>query len=244
MTEEKNVNGAAEAAASEGVKAENISAKKKRKKWPVTLGVVLVVLVAAGAGFWVWHEQPSFCNAICHTPMDPYNETYNQEDNTAGTDKWGNEVSNTHAMLAVSHKGPIENGGADATCMSCHVPQLSEQISEGINWLTGNYYADLDERSLSDLVEARGITTEEFCMNDACHTNDDGSVMTTEDLKALTAHYEYNPHDADHDTDFDCGSCHKAHRASVNQCTQCHETAEVPDGWLTTKEAKKLDKPE
>ena len=45
--------------------------KRKRKKWPITVGVIAVVLVVAGAGFWVWHEQPSFCNAICHTPMDP-----------------------------------------------------------------------------------------------------------------------------------------------------------------------------
>ena len=45
-------------------------AKNGKKKWPIVVGVVAVVLVAAGAGFFVWHEQPSFCNAICHTPMD------------------------------------------------------------------------------------------------------------------------------------------------------------------------------
>ena len=32
--------------------------------------VVAVVLVCAGGGFYVWHNQPSFCNAICHEPMD------------------------------------------------------------------------------------------------------------------------------------------------------------------------------
>ena len=46
------------------------AAQKKKKKWPIVVGVVVAVLVVAGAGFWVWHEQPSFCNAICHTPMD------------------------------------------------------------------------------------------------------------------------------------------------------------------------------
>lgn len=212
--------------------------KRKRKKWPITVGVIAVVLIVAGAGFWVWHEQPSFCNAICHTPMDPYNQTYDQEDNAAGTDKWGNEVSNTHSMLAVSHK----SGDAGATCMSCHVPQLSEQISEGVNWLTGNYYADLDERTLEDLTEARGIPSEEFCLNAACHSNSDGSAMTRADLAELTSDFEHNPHVAQHGVEYSCDTCHKAHRASVNQCTQCHE-AELPDGWISVDEAKKLDNP-
>ena len=240
MTEENKVN-AAEETASAGSMNE-AAPKKKRKKWPITVAVVAVVLVAAGSGLWIWHEQPSFCNAICHTPMDPYNQTYDQEDGVAGTDKWGNEVSNTHSMLAVSHKTASENGGADATCMSCHVPQLSEQISEGINWVTGNYYAELDERSLEDLVEARGISTDEFCMNEACHTNSDGSVMTRDDLIALTADYERNPHVAEHE-EYDCGTCHKAHRASVNECSRCHDDAPIPEGWLTVNEAKKLDMP-
>ena len=93
-----------EAVKAEGAEAGEAAPKKKGKKWPIVVGVVAVVLIAAGAGFWVWHEQPSFCNAICHTPMDEYLETYEQEPGTTGVDKWGNEVSNTNAMLAVSHK--------------------------------------------------------------------------------------------------------------------------------------------
>lgn len=38
--------------------ADTKAAKKGKKKWPVVVGVVAVVIVAAGAGFWVWHEQP------------------------------------------------------------------------------------------------------------------------------------------------------------------------------------------
>ena len=56
------------------------AAQKKKKKWPIVVGVVVAVLVVAGAGFWVWHEQPSFCNAICHSPMDKYVETYSEGD--------------------------------------------------------------------------------------------------------------------------------------------------------------------
>ena len=50
--------------------------RKKSRKGLVALGVAAVVIVAAGTGFWIWHEQPSFCNAVCHTPMDSYVEAY------------------------------------------------------------------------------------------------------------------------------------------------------------------------
>ena len=79
---------------------ETAAPQKKRKKWPVVVGVVVAVLVVAGAGFFVWHEQPSFCNAICHTPMDAYLPTYEAEVDQAGIDKWGNEVTNSRAMMA------------------------------------------------------------------------------------------------------------------------------------------------
>lgn len=100
-------------------------------------------------------------------------------------------------------------------------------MSEGIAWLTGDRYAELDERSLDDLVEARAIPTNEFCMNEACHVNDDGTVMTRDDPVALTADYERNPHVTEHQ-EYDCGTCHKAHRASVNECSRCHEDAPPP----------------
>ena len=174
----------------------------RTRKWPIVVGVVVVVLIAAGAGFWVWHEQPSFCAAICHTPMDEYLETYEQEAGTAGVDKWGNEVANTNAMLAVSHKAQ----GKD--CMACHVPTLSEQMSEGMNWVTGNYVYPLEERDTEMLTEA-------------------------------TSGMEFNPHKAQHG-EIECSECHKAHRASVMYCTQCHSEAEVPEGWLTVAEANKL----
>ena len=51
-----------EAVKAEGAEAGEAAPKKKGKKWPIVVGVVAVVLIAAGAGFWVWHEQPSFCD--------------------------------------------------------------------------------------------------------------------------------------------------------------------------------------
>jgi len=95
MSEEEKT---AEVAAVEETEAAP-AAKKARKKWPIVVGVVVAVLVVAGAGFWVWHEQPSFCNAICHTPMDPYLPTYEATPGEPATDKWGNELETASGML-------------------------------------------------------------------------------------------------------------------------------------------------
>jgi hypothetical protein len=210
----------------------DLSPKKKRKRWPIVLGVVVVVVIAAGVGVFVWHEQPSFCNAICHTPMDDVSQTYFAEPNTVAEDKWGNEVSNASAMLSVSHAALPES----YTCMSCHVPTIGEQVSEGINWVTGNYVYPLEERSLTDLVAARGLTSDEFCLNSACHD------YTRKELATLTSDMERNVHIGQHG-DIECSDCHKAHRASINQCSQCHTDAEIPDGWLSYTDAKKLTTP-
>ncbi len=226
----------AEASADEAAAAPEAAPapKKRKKKLPIILGVVVVVLVAAGDGFWVWHEQPSFCGAICHTPMDEYLETYEQEADTTGVDKYGNEVTNTSAMLCVSHKVSEEEGGAGATCLSCHIPVLSEQISEGINWISGNYTYPLYERTTSDLTEASGTSADEFCLNESCHN------ITRDDLIEATSYMTRNVHVAQHGTN-ECTTCHKGHRASVNYCSSCHSDAEIPDGWLTVAEANVLD---
>ena len=108
------------------------------RRWPIVAAVVAVVVAVAGGGFWVWHEQPSFCNAICHTPMDPYVAAFDQQPGTAGVDKWGNEVSNTSSMLAVVHAASKDEGGADANCLSCHKPTIAQQLTEVSEWSTGN----------------------------------------------------------------------------------------------------------
>ena len=64
------------AAAGSATAAGGPAPKKRPKRGWIVAGVVAAVIVVAGAGFWVWHEQPSFCNAICHSPMDYYVETY------------------------------------------------------------------------------------------------------------------------------------------------------------------------
>lgn len=230
MSEKTNAeNAVSGATATDG----KIPSVKKNKKWPIVTGVVVAVLVVAGAGMWVWHEQPSFCGAICHYPMAAYNATYDQEPNTTGVDKYGNEVSNTSSMLCVTHKVSTEEGGAGATCLSCHVPTLSEQISEGLGWVAGDYVYPLYERTSDELTEARGTEGDEFCLNESCHN------LTRDDLAELTSDMTRNPHVAQHG-EVACTECHKAHRASVMYCSECHTDAEIPDGWLSYEEAEEL----
>ena len=209
-------------------------ARKKKNKLKIVLPILAVIVVAA-VGFWVWHNTPGFCNAICHTPMDPYNITYDQEPHAPGIDKWGNTVESTAGLLCVTHK---EQGLA---CMDCHVPTLGEQVGEAVAWVTGNYEVKdnatydmvLFETDLEKLVQARGIKPDEFCLNSACHN------VTREDLVTLTASYTRNPHEQPHGR-LECSDCHKAHRASVNTCTDCHIDAPLPEGWISTAKAKQL----
>ncbi len=231
-------NEAAHTAGEKGSKAPKAKKPRSRKKTLTVVGVIAAVIVVAGIGFLVWHEQPSFCNAICHTPMDPYLPTYEAPVNEQGIDKWGNDVSDCSAMMAPVHRE--ENGD---TCLSCHVPTLGEQVSEGMHWITGNYEVletqtgqmVVPEKSLEELVAARGIEPDQFCLNESCHN------MTRDQLKEATADFERNPHQAQHG-ERSCSDCHKAHRASINACSECHDDADIPEGWITHDESEKLVK--
>lgn len=205
---------------------------KNHKKLGITLGVICAVVIVAGAGFAVWHEQPSFCNAICHAPQDPINETYDGVSGQSGYDKWGNAVEDMGDLLVVQHKE-----AAGATCLSCHVATLGQQITEGTHWVSGSYEYPLNERSLEDLnAYVQADDPAQFCLNESCHN------MTRDDLAdATSAMGEYNPHvtEARH-TELQCSDCHKAHRQSVMACTQCHSDATVPDGWLSSEQAAQI----
>lgn len=204
--------------------------KAASRKKLITCGVVIVVVfLVAGVSFWKWHETPSFCGAICHSPMDPYLPTYYSEPGDQGVDKWGNTVSDSSSMLSATHREY-----ADMGCMSCHVPSIQEQVTEGLEWVVGNYYYPLNERDLSRLVYYRGVGETEFCMNSSCHN------MTKDDLTEATSESTRNPHSWHH-SEYDCSDCHKAHRASVMICSQCHDDYTLPDGWITYQESKELE---
>lgn len=212
--------------------------KRKHKKLAV-VGVVAAIVVVLGVGFWTWHNTPGFCNAFCHTPMDNFVATYNEEPGAAGVDKWGNEVSNTNAMLAVSHKEAGQN------CLSCHVPTLSQQIGEVQATMSGDYYYPLEETNLEVLQVNSGHaagTGEEFCLKSGCHVTSTGADMTKADLTEATSDMVRNPHSWHH-SQYTCSDCHKSHRASVLICTQCHADAEseLPDGWVDYNTGKQIE---
>ena len=199
-------------------------AAKRPRRGAIVGGVIAAVVVVAGIGAFVWHEP---------------------EPGQAATDKWGNQVADASGMLSAAHR----TNDSNATCLSCHQPVISEQVSEGLSWASGNYTlmatdgnpaGELTERGTSQLTEARGVAGDEFCLNKDCHN------LTREDLTALTevesdnpAVIIRNPHSWQHGQQA-CSDCHKAHRASVLTCTQCHADMELPEGWISAQEAKLL----
>ena len=225
----------AQPAATEPAAAEPSKKKGLRKRitshphWKAGVATVCVVLVAAFGAFWVWHNTPEFCDAICHNPQDPYNPTYYAEPGEEATDKWGNEVEDASSMMAATHR---EYG--NLVCIDCHVPDIREQVTEGIEWVTGNFYNPLSERDLDNLMAYRGGVGEEFCLNESCHN------MTKSDLREATESYQRNPHEFHH-SEYTCSDCHKSHRASIMVCSECHEDSVVPEGWLTVEESRSLE---
>ncbi len=168
-------------------------ARRPRRRWPVAVGVVAVVMVAAGAGFWVWHEQPSFCNAVCHSPMDAYVEGYYED---------GTLLANAHQVEGV-------------TCLQCHEPKLEDQVHEAVAWVTGDY--ETDENGLITRVGVRADAG--MCATAGCHDLDE-LVAATADWGGEPG---VNPHDSHQGRAIDCSNCHGVHGESVMYCNTCHD---------------------
>lgn len=227
----------------EGAEPEPAPKKKRTRKLAIA-GVIVVVLIAVGAGMMVWHESPTFCSTLCHIE-GTYVDNYMQEQNSVGTDKYGNEVSNTNAMMAVLHRNTKATAKSEILCVDCHVPNFFELAHDGVSYVSGNYPMPRDERSASGLMSWDGKSAESFCANENCHVyllGDNGELSYTK-LVASTKGLAFNPHERHHDNlSLECTDCHKGHRASTVVCTACHEheNIELPDGWLTYDEAQKV----
>lgn len=176
--------------------------KKKRKKWPVVVGVVAVAVIAAGAGFMVWHEQPSFCSAICHSPMDPYVEGYYSDDAN---------------LMAVTHR---QSGVA---CLGCHEPVLSDQIQEATKWVSGDFVIEGNGMLVMDAEEQAQLVSNEKCKS--CHDFEEVKAATVD----FEGNHGANPHDS-HVGELACSSCHQSHEASTLYCGNCHSFT-LPEGW-------------
>lgn len=217
---------ATDAVAMDAAATGSVSKRRSRNK-AIVIGAAIVAVAVLGSGFWVWHNTPGFCNAVCHSPMDPALATYGGTSGQEGVDKWGNAVPDAGSLLCVSHKE-----SADATCLTCHIPTMEEQIDEVVKWTTGDYYFPLEERSLEELnAYGQRERAEGLCLNESCHN------MDRDDLARATSMLVRNPHESvEGHPEFACSDCHKAHRESVNACSGCHADALIPDGWLTVAE--------
>ena len=171
-----------------------------QKKW-IVLGVVVAVIVVAGAGFWAWHNTPGFCNAICHSPMDAYVETYD---------------SNDPGMLVTQHKE------AGDSCLDCHEAELTTQVSEVMAWVSDSYPMDGDM-----LATGKEFANEEFCARPECH---DMNEVVANTWGFCDNEPDENPHSSHQDLALECGDCHKVHEKSTLVCNDCHDM-NVPEGW-------------
>ena len=248
---EDTKNGAIEASDIASGKPESVEPKQRLKKngkprmargkfWGI-VGVIVVVFAVAGAGMYKWHEQPSFCSTMCHIEAD-YVANYSQEQGVAGTDKYGQPVSNTNAMMAVLHRQNKTTAKSEILCVDCHVPNYVELAHDGVNFVSGNYYMPRDERSLSKMMSWDGKEGSQFCVNENCHSyllGQDGKLDYGK-LESATQQMDFNPHAQHHENmQMECTTCHKGHRASIFACTGCHEGITLPDGWLTYTEGEK-----
>lgn len=200
----KHASAAAQAKASQLADAVDASPspKRKAKRGWIVAGVVAAVIVVAGVGFYVWHNQPSFCNAICHTPMDSYVEGYYSGDASLGVTKHASEGK---------------------TCLSCHEAVFTDQVSEAMAWASDNFAVTEDGL----LAEDMNFASEEFCARSGCHNMTD----VVNDTWGFEGNDEkFNPHSSHQDNALECGDCHKMHSASVLVCAECHSLT-APEGW-------------
>ncbi len=171
--------------------APSAAPKRPRRKWPIAVAVVAAVLVVAGAGFWTWHEQPSFCNAICHSPMDAYVEGYYQD----------------ASLSANAHQA------ANVTCLQCHEAKIEDQVHEGLVWLSGDF-----ETGKDGLLTTVGVRSDEkMCTANGCHDFDE-VVAATENWGGQEG---VNPHESHQGHAIDCSNCHGVHQQSVMYCNTC-----------------------
>ena len=205
--------------------------KKPKKKRGAGFKVLIVVLVvfgvlAAGGGivYGVFHNNPYFCNFICHTPMDPYVDSYMENKSVSPYQ------ANSKATLGV-----VNHREAGITCLDCHNDGLGAQIKEGFAWITGSYTLPLELTIVMGDPKPGERNGEEFCLSSGCHAG----ISNMADLAAKNV-LPRNPHvqpSSQPHLPFDCSGCHQLHEQSVLWCTQCHVELKVPNNWLSQKEA-------
>ena len=177
---------------------------KGKRRWPIVVGVVAVVLVCAGIGFNAWHNQPSFCNAICHTPMDYYVDATMRARN--GARQLGRRAR-----------------GRGVTCLQCHEATLEAQVNEGRRGFPARtasrrrQLAAAADHGRQGAMRSRGVPR--MARRGGRH-RELGRAAGREPARVP-------PGEA-----IDCSNCHSVHGESNMYCNACH-SYEVPAGWAS-----------
>jgi hypothetical protein len=157
--------------------------------------IFLMLVVLSGVAFAAMEkasDNPKFC-VICHD-MQPYYDSWHDSN-----------------LLAKKH------ADAGVKCHDCHEPSVSQQTSEGIKYITGDFEKPLKQRQFS----------KDNCLK--CHDYND--------VTAKTNFSGINPHKS-HKGELECYTCHSMHRQSTVLCAQCHSFSwikKLPDDWNKTK---------
>jgi hypothetical protein len=141
---------------------------RRRKKWPLVTAIIVAVFAVTIVGGFVWHNQPSFCSAICHNPMDTYVNTYYS----------GNESL-----------GVTVHANADKACLDCHEPTVSQQLDEAMTWMSGKFKVSKDGYLASSMTYDLS-----FCMNESCHDMDRVALAETSKSWTWDVHSQTTPH--------------------------------------------------
>ncbi len=181
--------------------AEQVQRSGRSKKWILPVGIVAVILLfAAGAALWKFHEEPRFCSTFCHI-MEPYVASWNGPDSMA------------HA-----------HGQAGVTCLHCHEPTIPEQIQELTIYVLGDYQIPLSERGFEvdwcvrchehDSYQSIATRTQDYAV---------GGVVVNPHGRTVDFDNLLDPH-ATGQGQIECQECHKAHRESpgIEYCYGCH----------------------
>ena len=177
-----------------------------RKKLASAACVAAIVLIGAGAGFWVWHEQPSFCGSVCHDTMGSYLDSYEQ----------GSMLANHHAQSGV-------------VCLDCHEAEPATQLAELQVQLSGDYRLPLAKMETDDSFCLRDgcHTREAITAATAGYIAGGDTNINPHDIP-FSPDYgaTESPHEVGGGT-VPCTTCHTVHRASagIDYCYDaCHHT--------------------
>jgi hypothetical protein len=103
-------------------------------------------------------------------------------------------------------------------CLECHQLTPQQEKANVAKFNKKNFKTPLEEREYD----------QELCFR--CHGSYKDIIERTKDYKQKGL--SRNPHDS-HYKEIQCNLCHKAHRPSVDYCSQCHPPVVNKPGWKT-----------